>query len=162
MPLTHCSLVTPYVEINESTLAQIIACCLTAPSNYLNQCSTSHQWVSVAFTWEQFIVSAQAIILYREFENYTFKIIATFPRGQWVNTGNASHADISTEEWWGSTGPTKLQNQWCILKSHVPKFGHFILAYVRRTMLCFLQPGNIEENIIISYLTAPHIQKYYC
>ena len=43
----------------------------------------SHQWGSVAFTWEQFHSegSAQAIILYEEFENF----IVTSPRGYWVN-----------------------------------------------------------------------------
>ena len=36
--LTHCGLVTPYGDINGSTLVQVMACCLTAPSHYLNQC----------------------------------------------------------------------------------------------------------------------------
>ena len=42
---------------------------------------TSQLWGSVAFTWEQFH-SVQAIILYNEFENYTFKITVTSPTGQ--------------------------------------------------------------------------------
>ena len=46
---------------------------------------TSHWWGSVAITWEQFHREWPAIILYNEFENYTFKITVTFPRGQWVN-----------------------------------------------------------------------------
>ena len=36
--LTHCVLVKPYCERSGSTLAQVMACCLTAPSHYLNQC----------------------------------------------------------------------------------------------------------------------------
>ena len=36
--LTHCGLVTPYGDKSGSTLAQVMACCLTAPSHYLNQC----------------------------------------------------------------------------------------------------------------------------
>ena len=32
--------------------------------------------------WGNFTASAQATILYKEFENHTFKINATFPRGQ--------------------------------------------------------------------------------
>ena len=32
--LTHSDLVTP----SGTTLAQVMACCLTAPSHYLNQC----------------------------------------------------------------------------------------------------------------------------
>ena len=46
---------------------------------------TSHLWVSVAFIWGKFH-STQTTILCNEFENYTFKITATFPRDQWVNT----------------------------------------------------------------------------
>ena len=37
-----------------STLAQVMACCMMAPSHYLNQCSLINQMCSVAFTWEQF------------------------------------------------------------------------------------------------------------
>ena len=32
--------------------------------------------------------SAHATILYNGFEKYTFKITATYPRGQWVNMHN--------------------------------------------------------------------------
>ena len=38
---THCGLITPNGnkrKRSESTLAQVMACCLTAPSHYLNQC----------------------------------------------------------------------------------------------------------------------------
>ena len=41
-----------------STLAQVMACCLTAPSHYLNQCCswmlTDHQWSPVTFILGQF------------------------------------------------------------------------------------------------------------
>ena len=37
-----------------SSLVEVMAWCLTAPSHYLNQFFFSHQWGSVAFTWEQF------------------------------------------------------------------------------------------------------------
>ena len=36
--LTHCGLMTPYGDRSGSTLAQLMACCLMAPSHYLNQC----------------------------------------------------------------------------------------------------------------------------
>ena len=36
--LTHCGLVMPYGDRSGSKLAQVMACCLTAPSHYLNQC----------------------------------------------------------------------------------------------------------------------------
>ena len=36
---THCGLVTSYGDTgSRSTLAQVMACCLMAPSHYLNQC----------------------------------------------------------------------------------------------------------------------------
>ena len=36
--LTHCGLVMPWWHRSGLTLAQVMACCLTAPSHYLNQC----------------------------------------------------------------------------------------------------------------------------
>ena len=36
--LTHCGLVMPYSDRFGSTLVQVMAWCLTAPSHYLNQC----------------------------------------------------------------------------------------------------------------------------
>ena len=73
--LTHCGLMMPYGDIDTwSVLAQVMACCLTAPSHYLNQC-----WqLSSEVLWNspkgKFTVSVQVVILYtcNEFENYTF------------------------------------------------------------------------------------------
>ena len=67
-----------------STWVQIMACCLTAPSHNLNQCwllineAMSHSFAS------SFTVSAPATILYNEFDNFTFKITAIYPRTQYV------------------------------------------------------------------------------
>ena len=36
--LTHFGLVTPYGDRSGWTLAQVMTCCLTAPSHYLHQC----------------------------------------------------------------------------------------------------------------------------
>ena len=81
--LTHCGPATPYGW----TLAQVMACCLMAPSHYLNQ-----YWLLISVVLyhspqspeSSFTVIAQATFLYNEFENYTLKIIAICPRGQWV------------------------------------------------------------------------------
>ena len=67
-----------------STLAQVMACCLTAPSHYLNQC-----WLIISdVLWysplSNLTVSARATILYNKFQKYIFKITATSPRDQWV------------------------------------------------------------------------------
>ena len=68
-----------------STLAQVRACCLTAPSHYLKQC-----WVIISeVQWHSyqgnFTRDASTINHLNPFENYISKISFIFPRGQWVN-----------------------------------------------------------------------------
>ena len=46
---------------------------------------TYHQSSPVAFTWGQFHTKC-SIYPWHEFENHQFKVTATFPRGQWVNS----------------------------------------------------------------------------
>ena len=55
------------------TLAQVVACCLTAPSHYLNQYWLLIREVLWHSPGRNFTVSVQATILYNEFENYTYK-----------------------------------------------------------------------------------------
>ena len=66
-----------------STLAQVMACCLTAPSHYLNECwflISKAQWHS---PWE-----VEAVNPWLEFEICLFKmpllLLLLSPRGQWV------------------------------------------------------------------------------
>ena len=66
----------------ESTLAQVMACCLMAPSQYLDQC-----WLIISgIVWHlpvnDFIGSTRDINLWNEFEIYAFKITATSPKWQ--------------------------------------------------------------------------------
>ena len=68
-----------------ATLAQIMACCLTSPSHYLNQ-----RWLFVkGFVWHSaesnFIRHAHALNPKNLFADCIFKTIAISPRGQWVN-----------------------------------------------------------------------------
>ena len=82
--LTHRGLVMPYDDIDlgqQSTLAQVMACCLTSAGHYLSLLLTSHQRCSVAFTWEQLTISATT---HEVFRNYTFKIVSSSRRGEWV------------------------------------------------------------------------------
>ena len=70
---------------SDSTLARTIAWCLTAPSNYLNQC-----WLIISeVLWhsheENFIENAWDIYPWYVFENYWFKITAASPRGEWIH-----------------------------------------------------------------------------
>ena len=68
-----------------STLVQVMACCLSAPSHYLNQC-----WLIISkVLWH----SSEDTITRRfedtdqfsKIEDYIFKITLRSPRGQWVN-----------------------------------------------------------------------------
>ena len=67
-----------------STLAQVMACCLTAPSHYLNQC-----WLTISeILWHSpesnFTENTKDIYLWNEFEIYKFYIVVKSARGQWV------------------------------------------------------------------------------
>ena len=68
-----------------SALAQVMACCLTAPSHYLNQC-----WLTISkIQWHpsesNFTRDTSGISLWHWLENCLFKILLKSPRGQWVN-----------------------------------------------------------------------------
>ena len=67
-----------------STLAQVVACCLTTPSHYMNQCwliITKVLWLSYE---GNFARDASIINHWNLFENYMSKISFKFPRGRWV------------------------------------------------------------------------------
>ena len=77
---------TIWQQRSGSTLAQVMACCLTAPSHYLNQCwliISEIQWHSWLRTISQEIPqpSITRIILKIIYLKISFKS----PRGQWVN-----------------------------------------------------------------------------
>ena len=83
--LTHCGPSdTIWRQRSGSTWAQVMACCLTAPSHYLNQCwliTSKVLWLS----WEgNFTRDASIINHWNLFENYMSKISFKFPRGRWV------------------------------------------------------------------------------
>ena len=62
---------------SESTMAQVMACCLTAPSHYLNQCWLLLIEVLQHLPQRNFTVSAQATILWHKFANYTINQLRT-------------------------------------------------------------------------------------
>ena len=67
-------------------LAQVMACCLMVLSHYPNQCwllAGEVLWYSHQM---KFTASTQDTLLYNEFRNYIFEIIATSPRAQSVNS----------------------------------------------------------------------------
>ena len=59
---------TIWRHISVSTLAQVMACCVTAPSHYLNQCSLPILEVLQQSPERNITASAWANILYNEFE----------------------------------------------------------------------------------------------
>ena len=67
-----------------SILAQVMACCLTAPSHYLNQC-----WLIISeVQWHSYkdnFTYASTINHWNLFQNCKSRISFKFPRGQWVN-----------------------------------------------------------------------------
>ena len=82
-----------------STLAQVMACCLTAPSHYLNQCwliISKIQWYSSEGNVTRDILATNHICW---LENYLSKISIKSPRGQWVNSLVPGKVTILTH--WG-------------------------------------------------------------
>ena len=67
---------------SESTSAQVMTCWLIAPSHYMNQCWLLTSDVLWHSPESNFIVNAQASVLYNGFENYTFQITVTYARDQ--------------------------------------------------------------------------------
>ena len=72
-----------------TTLVQVMACCLTAPSHYLNQCWLIIRGVLWHTSESSFAGIAQGIDSGYEFEKDILKNIFKSPRGQWVNASTA-------------------------------------------------------------------------
>ena len=68
-----------------TTLAQVIACCLMAPSHYLNQCWLIMSKVRWHSSKGNFARDTSSINYQNHFENYFSKISPKSPRGQRFN-----------------------------------------------------------------------------
>ena len=82
-----------------STLAQVMACCLMAPSHYLNQwwlIISEVQWHSYQ---GNFTRDASTINHWNLFENYMSKITVKFPRGQWVKVWSMFYFCNCSDVW---------------------------------------------------------------
>ena len=73
-----------------STLAQVMACCLMAPSHYLKQFWPIISKVQSHSSGNHFTKDTSAINHWDQFENYFSKFSFKSPRGQWVNPSGAS------------------------------------------------------------------------
>ena len=67
-----------------STLAQVMACCLTAPSHYLNQCWLIISKIQLHSSDGDFTRDTSVINDWNWHENYSSKMSLKSPRGQWV------------------------------------------------------------------------------
>ena len=68
------------------TLAQVMACCLAAPSHCLNQCWLIISKVLGHSTEDIIIRRFEDTNQWRKIEDCIFKITLRFPRGQWVHS----------------------------------------------------------------------------
>ena len=92
-----------------STLAQVMACCLTAPSHYLNQCWLFIREVQWQSPEGNFTRNASAINYYNQLENHLPKLSFKSPRGQWVNIGSGN----------GLTAPSNYLTQYWLIIGEV-------------------------------------------
>ena len=95
-----------------STLARVMACCLAAPSHYLNQC-----WLIISEVLWHFLKAISQKMLYSWYglENCLFKMTATSPRGQWVKLTFEKFKDLtrSHQPFQLVSYPQNIfQNQW--------------------------------------------------
>ena len=72
-----------------------MACCLMAPSHYLNQCWLIISKVLLLSCEGNCTRDASSINHYNLFENYMSKISFKFPRGQWVNSLKSTQHGIT-------------------------------------------------------------------
>ena len=109
-----------------STLAQVMACCLTAPSHYLNQCwliISEVQWHSYQGKFTRY---ASTINHQNPLENYISKISLKFPGANELNSV------------WGLMPPTQYIHQG--FSSHCP-YGSLMHSYWKKYgVKCGLQP----------------------
>ena len=102
-----------------STLAQVMACCLAAPSQYRNQCWPSINEVPRHLNQRNFTVSAQATVLYHGLEIVLLKLTVACSG---IAPCLAIRAVMWGEEWWlRSTSEICLKkwtfgfNLWCFM-----------------------------------------------
>ena len=69
---------------SRSTLAHVMACCLTAPNHYLNKCWHSISTVRSHSSEGSITRDSSGIRHWILFKNYFSKILFKFLRGQWV------------------------------------------------------------------------------
>ena len=75
---------------SKPTLVQVMACCLMAPSHYLNQCRLIINKFQRHSYKKNFTRNSSAINHWSWLQNYLSKISFKSPRGQWVKKTKAT------------------------------------------------------------------------
>ena len=111
-----------------TTLAQVMACCLTAPSHYLNQCWLIIRGVLWHTSESSFAGIAQGIDSGYEFEKDILKNIFKSPRGQWVKN---THCIWFTKyiSMYECTSRFKLRRHAHTLQMYTVMFARMICTY---------------------------------
>ena len=78
-----------------SPLAQVMACCLTAPSHFLNQCWLIISKVEWHSSKGNFTRDTLAINPWNCLKNYVHKMSFKFPSGQWLMLAGMVHSNGS-------------------------------------------------------------------
>ena len=95
--LTHCGLVMPYGYRGFSTLAQVMACCLLAPSHYPNQCWHIINGILLHSPGGQFHRNCSRYqFMKKGFEYYLYIAHATSPGDQCFNNADFNYFDDLT------------------------------------------------------------------
>ena len=82
IPMMKLANMWPYGDIVSSTLAQVMACCLMAPSHYLNQYWLIVNWIlrnELQWNWNQ---STRCFIHENAFKNVICKMVSILFRGR--------------------------------------------------------------------------------
>ena len=113
--LTHCDLVTPYGDTSGSTLAHVMACCLTAQSHFLNQ-----YWPIIkGVLWHSFGSYSTRSLHKRNpqdmFRDHKFKIITTSLSGPWANA-NFSWNSCLSNSYFNQSVPKRCCSIVCALE----------------------------------------------
>ena len=126
-------------EGSRSTLVQVMACCLTTSSHYLNQCRLMISEVLWHSPDSNFTENTQDIYHWNEFESYHFETVITSPRGQWVK----------------SSCQGNFAKKWCDKK--LLQSQNCLVVYSHLLQIC-TQNRNIANKAVLPYLSIYSIK----
>ena len=145
-----------------------MACCLTAPSHYLNQCWLIIRGVLWHTSESSFAGIAQGIDSGYEFEKDILKNIFKSPRGQWVNTLLCNEAIIVSSIF--VNGLSLNLNTMILITYNIHIFQ--LINYIFRSSFQkdiihnsnMFSPGNTFENQIVCQTSSicPGLMKSSC